>query len=93
MSAIVKVLVLIGGINWGLVGLGMLLGATGGWNVVNIALGSMPILEAIIYTIVGVASIMIIFDCKCEKCVNGVCTPCSTTTTETVEVSKIDGNV
>ncbi len=73
---IAKILVIIGGINWGLAGLGMLLGIMNNWNIVNIILGSMPVLEAIVYVLVGVAAVMLIFDCKCEKCVNGVCTSC-----------------
>jgi uncharacterized membrane protein YuzA (DUF378 family) len=66
-SLIIKILVIVGGINWGLVGLGMLLGNSG-WNVVNMALGSMPKLEAIVYVIVGIAAVMKIFGCKCKKC-------------------------
>lgn len=71
LSMIIKIFVIIGGINWGLVGLGMLLGVTGGWNVVNMVLGSMPILEGIIYVLVGIAAVMMIFNCKCKKCADG----------------------
>ena len=88
MAMIAKVLVIIGGVNWGLAGLGMLLGTTGGWNVVNMVLGSMPVLEAVVYVLVGVAAVMSIFDCKCQKCVNGVCTPCATT-----EAPKTEGTM
>jgi uncharacterized membrane protein YuzA (DUF378 family) len=68
-----KLLVVIGGINWGLVGLGMLLGNVGGWNVVHMIFGSMPTLEAIVYVLVGIAAIMKIFGCKCKKCMGGTC--------------------
>ncbi len=61
-----KILVIIGGLNWGLVGLGMLMG--GDWNVVHMILGSISTLEAIVYLLVGVAAVMEIFCCKCGKC-------------------------
>lgn len=73
MKRIAKWLVIIGGINWGLVGLGMLLGNAGGWNIVNMIFGTMPTLEAVIYVLVGVAAVMKIFGCKCQKCMNGTC--------------------
>jgi uncharacterized membrane protein YuzA (DUF378 family) len=62
----VKWLLIIGGINWGLVGVGMLMGRN--WNVVNMLLGNWPTVEAIVYILVGVAGIMKIFGCKCKKC-------------------------
>ena len=73
MKKVAKILVIVGGINWGLVGLGMLLGNAGGWNVVNMIFGTMPTLEAIIYVLVGVAAVMKIFGCKCKKCMDGTC--------------------
>ena len=51
------VLVIIGGLNWGLVGLGSLVG-DGPWNVVNWILSSVPTVEAIVYLLVGVSSVM-----------------------------------
>jgi len=48
-------LVIIGGLNWGLVGLGMLVNAN--WNLVNIIFGSVPSLEALIYLLVGLAGL------------------------------------
>ncbi len=53
------ILVIIGGLNWGLVGLGMLIGTN--LNVVNLIFGSMPTLEAIIYLIVGLSTLCKIF--------------------------------
>ncbi len=70
---IAKILVIIGGINWGLVGVGMLLGKMESWNVVHMILKSMPTLEAIVYVLVGLAAIMKIFGCKCHKCMGGTC--------------------
>lgn len=73
MSWIAKILVIVGGINWGLVGLGMLLGKADGWNVVNMLLGNLPMLEGIVYVLVGVAAVLYIFGCKCHKCMGGAC--------------------
>ena len=56
MQKIARLLVVIGGLNWGLVGLGGLMG--GNWNVVNMLLGSMPMVEAIVYLLVGVATVL-----------------------------------
>ncbi len=91
MSLVAKVLVVIGGINWGLVGLGMLLGSASGWNVVNMILGSVPVLEAIIYLLVGVSAVMMAFGCKCGKCMNGVCAPCGDK--KEGEMPKTEGNM
>ncbi len=46
-------LVVVGAVNWGLVGLGMLMGGTG-YNLVNMLFGSVPMLEAVVYLLVGV---------------------------------------
>lgn len=66
MFKVAKVLLIIGGINWGLVGIGMLLGSN--WNVVHLILGFSPIIEAIVYILVGVAAVVKIFGCNCHKC-------------------------
>lgn len=66
ISLIVKILLIVGGLNWGLVGVGMLMSAD--WNVVNMLLGAWPVAEAIVYVIVGVAAISSIFGCRCAKC-------------------------
>src|SRR3989344_3685839 len=65
-SKVIKILLIIGGVNWGLVGLGMLLGSD--LNVVNMILGSMSAVEAIVYVLVGVAAVMKIFGCGCKQC-------------------------
>jgi len=49
------VLVLIGALNWGLMGLGYFLGFQG--NVVAMLLGSMPMVENIVYLLVGVSAV------------------------------------
>jgi len=52
------ILVLIGGINWGLIGIF-------NWDLVNAILGSVPVVERIVYILVGLGALVIIFtDCK-----------------------------
>ena len=75
MHKTVKVLLLIGGINWGLVGLGMFLGSD--LNIVHLLVGASPTLEAVVYILVGVAAVMKIFGCKCKKCMS-TCNSCKT---------------
>ncbi len=59
-------LVIIGALNWGLVGLGYFLSMN--LNVVNLLLGSWPVVEDIVYVLVGAAGIMLLIGCKCAKC-------------------------
>ncbi len=61
-----KVLVIIGAVNWGLVGLGGLF--SGDWNVVKMILGGWPVVENIVYLLVGIAGVMMIFGCRCKAC-------------------------
>jgi len=74
-----KVLLIVGGLNWGLVGLGMLLGKMDSWNVVHMILGSWATVEAIVYLLVGVAAVMKLIGCKCNKCM-AACASCSCNT-------------
>ncbi len=55
------VLLVIGGLNWGLVGLG-------GWNVVNMLLGGVPVVERVVYVLVGLAAVAVLSDGKCKTC-------------------------
>ena len=64
-----KILVIVGALNWGLVGVGMFLGYN--LNLVNLLLGSMPMVEAVVYVLVGVAGVMHAIGCKCKKCMAG----------------------
>lgn len=75
VSMVVKVLVIIGGVNWGLVGLGMFLDSD--FNVVHRVLVSLPVLEAVVYLLVGVAAVVKIFGCRCKKCMT-TCANCGT---------------
>jgi len=66
------VFVIIGGINWGLTGLGMLIGFD--LNLVHLSVGAASsMLEAIVYLFVGIASISSIMGCRCQKCRSNVC--------------------
>lgn len=64
------VLLVIGGINWGLVGLGGFNGAN--WNLVTMLLGSWPTVEWVVYVLVGLSAVFVAWkwmscgDC-CEK--------------------------
>ena len=52
------ILVIIGAVNWGLVGIGQLAGAgSDTYNLVNLALGSYPEAEAVIYLLVGLGGL------------------------------------
>ena len=55
-------LTIIGGVNWGLVGLGMFMDTN--LNLVYMLLGSWPTVEAIVYLVVGISAIYMIFGCK-----------------------------
>lgn len=48
-------LVIVGALNWGLVGIGTLIEAN--WNLVNLIFGSFPTIEAIVYLLVGLAGL------------------------------------
>ncbi|MDO8601896.1 MAG: DUF378 domain-containing protein [bacterium] len=62
MQKIARLLVVIGGLNWGLVGLGSLMG--GDWNVVHMILSFSSTVEAIVYLLVGISTIMMIMPKK-----------------------------
>ncbi len=67
------ILVLVGALNWGLVGLGWLAGGKD-WNVVHMVLGQWMTIEAIVYVLVGVAALFKIFlmkKCCGSKCCTG----------------------
>jgi uncharacterized membrane protein YuzA (DUF378 family) len=66
LHMIAFILLAIGGLNWGLVGLGQLMGSD--WNVVNMILGSWPTLESVVYVLVGLSALWLLVthkrDCK-----------------------------
>lgn len=61
------ILLVIGGLNWGLVALNE------SWNVVDLILGSVSWLERLVYILVGLSALLLIFTHKkdCRACVKG----------------------
>lgn len=64
------VLTVVGALNWGLVGLGWILGAGADWNLVHMLVGSSMELEGIVYVLVGLAAIWLVLGHKkeCKMC-------------------------
>ena len=62
------ILVIIGGLNWLLIGLGGFFGSN--WNVVNLLLGSWPAVEWLVYVLVGLSTVYEIFTHRknCKMC-------------------------
>lgn len=62
------ILVAVGGVNWGLIGLGTLMSAD--WNLVHMILGSWPMLETIVYILVGLSAVNLVLTHKsdCRMC-------------------------
>ncbi len=56
-AKVAKILVIIGALNWGLVGIGDFAGSN--LNVVNLLLGSWPTVESIVYILVGLAGVKV----------------------------------
>lgn len=69
LHIIAFILLVIGGLNWGLVGLGGFMGSD--WNVVHMILGGVPALEWIVYILVGLSALWLGFTHK------GACRTCS----------------
>ena len=67
-------LTVIGAVNWGLVGVSSFFGQN--WNVVALLLGKMPVVENIVYVLVGVAGVMVVLGCKCLTCKSADCANC-----------------
>ncbi|OGG48280.1 hypothetical protein A3G63_03515 [Candidatus Kaiserbacteria bacterium RIFCSPLOWO2_12_FULL_52_8] len=65
LNLIAYILVIIGGLNWGLTALGYFVG--GDWNVVKLILGSVPAIENIVYLLVGLSAIVLLFTNKQES--------------------------
>ena len=53
-------LVLIGAINWGLVGIGYWLGGAN-WNIVSMILGTWPVVENLVYVLVGLSGVWLLW--------------------------------
>lgn len=63
------ILVIVGGINWGLIGLASFMGGAD-WNVVSMLLGSWPSVESLVYVLVGLSAVhlMIAHKNDCRHC-------------------------
>ena len=57
LNLIAFVLVIVGGLNWGLMGLFE-------FNLVETLLESLPLIEKVVYVLVGLSAIVTIFSCK-----------------------------
>ncbi|MDD3086247.1 MAG: DUF378 domain-containing protein [Candidatus Iainarchaeum sp.] len=53
IETVALALVVIGGLNWGLTALG--------YNVVNLLLGSIPVLEQVVYLVVALAALYVAY--------------------------------
>lgn len=58
---IAYILVVIGALNWGLVGLSSFSAVTYSWDVVALIFGSIPWLAAIVYLLVGLSGLWVLF--------------------------------
>ena len=62
LHGIAFVLVIIGGLNWGLFAIGNYMASN--WNVVNLILGSMSWLENLVYLLVGLSALLLVLTKK-----------------------------
>lgn len=71
LHAISFILVIVGGLNWGLVGLGAFLG--GDWNIVHMILGNWMVVEELVYVLVGLGALYLVVTHKrdCRMCSAG----------------------
>lgn len=71
-------LVVIGALNWGLVGIGYFFSPMSNWNLVEIIFKG-GVLAHIIYILVGISAVVVCMGCKscksgaCKACANGTC--------------------
>ncbi len=65
------ILLIVGGLNWGLVGLGGLMGSN--WNLVAMIFGSWPMVESLVYLLVGLSAVfeLITHKANCRMCSSG----------------------
>lgn len=62
VELVATLLVVVGALNWGLVGLSWLVGGRADWNVVHMLLGSSTMLEGVVYVLVGVSGLWLLYD-------------------------------
>ena len=68
INMIAGILLVVGGLNWGLYGIGMFIGTN--LNLVNLLFGWIPTVEYIIYILVGVSAVVHALSCmkSCQNC-------------------------
>lgn len=68
LHVIAFILLVVGGLNWGLVGLGGFMGSD--WNLVHMILGAWPAVEWVVYVLVGISAVVLLFTHKrdCAMC-------------------------
>ncbi len=68
LHVIAFTLAMVGALNWGLVGMRGFAGAD--WNLVHIIFGAWPVVEWIVYILVGLSAILLIVSHKhdCKTC-------------------------
>ena len=54
-------LIVVGALNWGLVGVAHFVDAAANWNIVNILLGGFPTIEFAVYLLVGLSSLWVVY--------------------------------
>lgn len=64
LHKIAWILLLIGGLNWGLVG-------AAGIDLVDMLFGSWPLVARIVYILVGLSAVMMLMKHKCKACMGG----------------------
>ena len=72
LHIIAFILVIVGGLNWGLIGIGGFVGSD--LNVVHMILGSWPTVEWIVYVLVGLSALLLLVKHKgeCKVCGGGM---------------------
>ena len=73
MKKLEWILLIVGALNWGLVGLGMLFGGAN-WNLVSLVLGGVPVAESLVYILVGISAVVYLFGKGCKGCKTESCT-------------------
>lgn len=63
---VAKALVVIGALNWGIVGVAGFFGSQ--WDLVSGIFGMDTFLTNLVFILVGLAALIYIFGCKCKKC-------------------------
>ena len=67
-----QALLIVGGLNWGVVGIGMLSGNQ--WDVVKALLGAWPTVEAVVYVLAGLGALIGLMGWS--QCCMGKCSVC-----------------